>query len=147
MQKSFLFILFSIFITNHSYAQSKDAETIKKLNRDWLNSIIKRDTASLSKILAEDFLLINPGGMKQNKAENLANLRIPNMQVLSINIDSSEVKMLSADIGIINVWTNNQISADGKKKTLLISYQDVYRKRKNKWQAVAAHVMLLKEQL
>ncbi len=136
---SVLLILFS----NHSSGQNNDIETLKKLNRDFLNSIVNRDTATLSNILADDFLLINPGGAKRDKADNLSSVFTPNQKVVSVDIDSVEVRMLSGDIGLVTAWTNNKMEADNKETTFKICYQDVYMKRKNKWVAVAAHVSFL----
>ena len=45
------------------YSQSSDAETIKKLNRDWLNATVKGDTAILATIFASDFLLYRLNNM------------------------------------------------------------------------------------
>jgi ketosteroid isomerase-like protein len=131
-----------IFCTVRSSGQNPDIETLKKLNRDFLNSIVNRDTATLSTILADDFILINPGGMKRNKADNLAMVLASN-QKISVEIDSVEVRLLSSDVGLVTAWTNNKIEADNKETIFKISYQDVYMKRRNKWVAVAAHVSAL----
>jgi ketosteroid isomerase-like protein len=131
-----------IFFSIRSSGQNPDIETLKKLNRDFLNSIVNRDTATLSKILADDFILINPGGIKRNKADNLSGAMVSN-QKISVDIDSVEVRMLSGEVGLVTAWTNNKISADNKETKFKICYQDVYMKRRNKWVAVAAHVSLL----
>ncbi len=131
-----------IFCTVRSSGQNPDIETLKKLNRAFLNSIFNRDTATLSNILADDFILINPGGMKRNKADNLASTLISN-QKISVDIDSVEVRMLSGEVGLVTAWTNNVITTEKDKTTFKICYQDVYMKRRNKWVAVAAHVALL----
>jgi ketosteroid isomerase-like protein len=141
--KAFLFLtILLIFCSIRSSGQNSDIETLKKLNRDFLNSIVNRDTATLSKILADDFLLINPGGMKRNKADNLSSVLASN-QKISVDIDSVEVRLLSGDIGLVTAWTNNKIEADNKETMFKICYQDVYMKRRNKWVAVAAHVSAL----
>jgi ketosteroid isomerase-like protein len=141
--KAFLFLtVILIFCSIQSSGQNSDIETLKKLNRDFLNSIVNRDTATLSKILADDFLLINPGGMKRNKADNLS-LVLASNQKMSVNIDSVEIRILSGDVGLVTAWTNNKIEADNKETVFKICYQDVYMKRRNKWVAVAAHVSAL----
>ena len=116
---------------------------LKKLNRDWLNAIVHRDTLSLSHILADDFILINPGGAKRSKADNLASVLLPNQQVVSVDIDSEMVRMFSGEGGSITVWTTNTVDVGGVRKIFKICYQDVYMKRRNKWVAVSAHVSLL----
>ena len=135
-------VLFVSFSAN-VFGQNGDVETIKKLNRGFLDALVSKDTTALSKILADDFLLINPGGIKRNKKDNLAALQSSNQQVVSIDIDSSDVRLLTNDVGQITVWTNNVVDVDGKKTTLKICYQDTYAKRKKQWKAVAAHVTLL----
>jgi ketosteroid isomerase-like protein len=137
-----LSVLF-IFLSQLSSGQNRDKETLKQLNRDWLNAIVNRDTLSLSHILADDFMLINPGGAKRNKEDNLANLLLPHQQVVSVDIDSEMVRLLSGEVGLITAWTTNITNVDGVKKIFKICYQDVYMKRRNKWVAVSAHVSLL----
>lgn len=83
--------------------QNPDIETLKKLNKDFLNSIVNRDTATLSKILADDFMLINPAGMKRNKADNLSGVLNSN-QKISVDIDSVEVRLLSGEVGLVTAW-------------------------------------------
>ena len=127
----------------NSYGQSNDVEIIKKLNRRFLDALVNRDTAALSKILADDFLLINPGGIERTKADNLAGVLTPNQRVVSIQIDSTHVRMLSNEVGLITAWTTNVVTANGTTSKFNICYQDTYMKRKQGWQAVAAHVTLL----
>jgi ketosteroid isomerase-like protein len=134
-----LFVSFSV----NAFGQNADVETIKKLNRSFLNALINKDSTALSNILADDFLLINPSGIKRNKTDNLATLRLPNQQIVAIDIDSADVRLLTNDVGQITVWTNNTVVADGKKTILKICYQDTYAKRNKQWKAVAAHVTLL----
>jgi len=135
-------VLFVSFSAN-VFGQNGDVETIKKLNRGFLDALVSKDTTALSKILADDFLLINPSGIKRNKEDNLAALQSSNQQVVSIDIDSADVRLLTNDIGQITVWTTNVVIADGKKNTFKICYQDTYAKRNKQWKAVAAHVTLL----
>jgi hypothetical protein len=97
----------------------------------------------LSNILADDFMLINPGGIKRNKKDNLSGILSQNQKVMSVDIDSEEVRLLSPEVGLVTAWTTNKVIADGKESVFRICYQDVYMKRKNKWYAVAAHVTLL----
>jgi uncharacterized protein (TIGR02246 family) len=126
-----------------SFSQTGDISAIKKLNNTFLDAIVKKDTSALSSVLASDFILINPGGHKQNKAGNLANVLLPNQVVTSIHIDSEEVRLIGTDVGLITAWTTFVINVNGKKTTGKNCYQDVYVKRKNGWKAVAAHVTLL----
>ncbi|HEV3224345.1 MAG TPA: nuclear transport factor 2 family protein [Puia sp.] len=142
MKRVFYLSIILISFSFQSPGQNPDIETLKKLNRDFLNAIVNRDTTTLSNILADDFMLINPGGIKRNKADNLSNALTPNQKV-SVDIDSIEVRLLSGEVGLVTAWTNNVITTEKDNTTFKICYQDVYMKRRNKWVAVAAHVSLL----
>jgi len=129
-----------LFSSSSSNGQNSDVETLKKLNREFLNAIVNKDTAALSNILADDFMLVNPGGMKRNKQDNLTNILTPNQDVISVDIDSILVRLLSTDVGWVMAWTTNLVRANGINSTFKICYLDIYMKRKTKWVAVAAHV-------
>lgn len=58
--KSRLTILLTISMITTSFAQNKDAEILKKLNRDWISSYVTRDTATMSRIFADDLVLVSP---------------------------------------------------------------------------------------
>jgi uncharacterized protein (TIGR02246 family) len=135
-----------IFFPFDSLGQSQDMETIKELNQDWLNSIPKRDSSVLSKILADDFILIGANGARQTKKDNLLNLLSPNIETKSVKIDSVEVRLITPDVGVLTAWTHFVFKVEGKKMTGRNCYQDIYMKRKDKWLAVSAHVTLLGSQ-
>jgi uncharacterized protein (TIGR02246 family) len=139
-------LFFVIILTGFSLssnAQSADAITIKKLNREWLDAIVQEDSASIARILADDFVLINPGGMRRTKADNIPR-HIPGQQVTNIVIDSQEMRFLTDEVGVITVWTTNYITQGADKVVLKICYMDIYQKRNKQWKAVAAHVTMLK---
>jgi uncharacterized protein (TIGR02246 family) len=143
MKSIIAFCVLFVFYSFDCLGQNNDVETIKKLNRDWLNSFLTRDSATLSKILADDFILIRPNGSKSDKQNNLLNLVSPNIEFKSVKMDSVEVRMITPDVGILTAWTNFVFNADGKESNGSNCYQDVYVKRKNRWYAVSAHVTLL----
>jgi uncharacterized protein (TIGR02246 family) len=124
-------------------AQSSSRDIIKQLNQQFLNALVQKDSAALANILADDFVLINPSGMRRNKADNLAGLHVPGQTVTNIKIDSEDIRLFSEIFGIITVWTTNYISSGNENNILKICYMDIYQKRNGKWQAVAAHVTLL----
>ncbi len=142
--KTFLLPAVLVFVFSlNSLAQSQDIEAIKKLNQDWLNSMPKRDSSTLSRILSDDFILIAPNGARQTKKDNLSNLMSPNVEVRSVAIDSVNVRLLTPDVSVLSAWTHFVLRIDGKEMPGKNCYQDIYMKRKNQWVAVSAHVTLL----
>ena len=143
--RSLSILLLTLTFSANCFAQTNNEAILKGLNEKFLNALVNSDTTALSNVLASDFILVNPGGIKRNKADNLATLLIPNQKVLSINIDSVEVRMITGDVGIVSAWTTFVIEAGGKKTTGKNCYQDIYARRNNKWKAVSAHVTMLSE--
>jgi uncharacterized protein (TIGR02246 family) len=137
-------LLFSVLLTviiHNVFGQQKDIDELKTINRNWLNSYPKKDTATLAKIFADDFVLVSPKGAKMTKRDILSNLN--KLETVSIDIDDIDVRLLTSDVGLVTAYTTFVLRADGKEVTGKNCYQDVYVKRKGKWQAVAAHVTLL----
>jgi hypothetical protein len=140
MTKLLLSILLTTILGN-TFSQNKDIEELTRLNQDWLNSYHKKDTATLNKIFAYDFVLISPKGAKMTKRDIIDNLN--KQETVSINIDSIDVHLLTQNVGLITAYTTFVLKIDDKEITGQNCYQDVYIKRKDKWFAVAAHVTLL----
>ena len=126
-----------------SCQQQDGIQVVKKMNFDWLNAYPKRDTAVLSSILADDFIMINPNGNKQTKADNLANMLDPSVETTKVSFDSVDVKQLTPDVIVLNAWLNFTFKANGAELTGKNCYQDVYMRRNGKWLAVFAHVTSL----
>ena len=97
----------------------------------------------LAAILAEDFILISPNGSKWTKQAMINNLE--KQELISINIDSVNTRLLTENTAILTAYTSFVMKIDGKNVDAKNCYQDVYLKRKNRWQAVSAHVTLLNQ--
>lgn len=137
-------LLLSLLLTippQDVFSQAKEIEELTNINQDWLNSYPKKDAATLNRIFAEDFVLVSPKGTKLSKTNILANL--DKQETVSVKIDSVDVKLLTQDVGLVTAYTTFVLKIDGKETEGQNCYQDVYVKRRDKWQAVAAHVTLL----
>jgi uncharacterized protein (TIGR02246 family) len=140
MMRSILFCICSIWLIQGLSGQNSDEDTIKSLNQQWLQAIAKKDSAALGKILAPDFIMVNPAGMTMTRQDNLMSVSAPNIRFSSIHIDSAKVIMTGPETGMIYCWTSFAFTADGKEMSGKNGYLDIYVKRKSRWQAVAAHV-------
>jgi hypothetical protein len=138
--KRAIYLLFA-FTSRNLSAQGDDVEILTKLNQDWLRSIVEKDTTTLGRILARDFVLVAPNGKKMTRRDNLENLF--KQDVASIHIDSVRVRILTLNSGVITAYTTFVFNNDGKSATGQNCYQDIYLKRNGKWVAVSAHVTLL----
>jgi uncharacterized protein (TIGR02246 family) len=139
MKIIFSFLL--MIILQNTFSQNKDIEEIKKLNYDWINCYVTKDIVTYSRIFADDFLLMSPGGKKFSKKQTVNNLN--NQQITSTHIDSVDVRLLTNDVGILTGYITFVAKDGGKNVTGRTCYQDIYIKRKGRWFAVSAHVTSL----
>src|ERR1700743_1447011 len=137
-----LFVLIGILFSCNCLAQNNDAEALKKLNADWIGAYVTKDTATMSRIFADDLVLTNPSGKAMGKKEILNNLVAPGTEYLSTKVDTVSVRLFG-NIGIINAKITGTVKSNGNTSTFRTCYMDVYEKRKGRWYAVAAHVPLL----
>ena len=128
-------------VSQTCFSQSKDIEILKNLNKDWINSYPTKDSMTLNRIFADDFVLINHRGARMTKKDIISNL--DKQETLSTNIDTVDVKLLADNVGVVTAYTTFVLKSDGKEMTGQNCYQDIYVKRKGKWMAVMAHVTLL----
>jgi hypothetical protein len=56
----FLFFILLTLIFQSANSQDNDVEVLTRLNQDWLNSYPKKDSTTLERIFADDFVLITP---------------------------------------------------------------------------------------
>jgi ketosteroid isomerase-like protein len=122
-------------------SQSGDTDALKVLNAAFIHGYMTRDTASLSPIFANDFILINPAGQQRNKQEVL-NGFISSPHFLSCDVDTVEIRLYGT-IGLVLARAVFTTDDNGKKTTGKTNYLDVYEKRRGRWVAVAAHVTYL----
>jgi uncharacterized protein (TIGR02246 family) len=119
-------------------AQSDDAAAIKALNVAWIHAYMTKDTAIVSRIWADDIVLINPAGKKMTKPEMLHNL-VSGPDFQSAVVDTADVRLLG-NVALITAHVSFTFALDGKVTTGHTGYLDVYEKRKEKWVCIAAHV-------
>lgn len=136
-----LIVVISLLSSQYSFSQNKDIEELTRLNKAWIDSYPLKDAATLSGILADDFVLISPSGTKMTKANAVDN--VANQEPITVNIDSVNVRLVTPDVGLVTAWLSFKTHPSDKEIAAKNCYQDVYVKRKGRWFAVAAHVTLL----
>jgi len=141
--KNILFYLSTILYSCTGFAQSGDRQVIKQLNEDWIHAYPTKDTTTMSRIFADDIILIAPNGSKMNKRQMLAATASPEQKIKSAQVDSVDVRLLNKNVGLIMAYTSFVFLVDGKEMPGRNCYLDVYERRKGRWVAVAAHVTLL----
>jgi len=142
--KPFIFLL-SSFLSLTCIAQtssSGDVKTLEKLNEDWIHSYPTKDTVTLSRIFADDLIMITPNGSRMSKKDIIANVASQRQQVASAKVDKVQVRLLG-NIALVMAEASFVSVDNGKETPGRTNYLDVYEKRKGRWVAIAAHVTYL----
>jgi len=114
---------------------SIDVEILDKLNKAYVDSVLKSDVRWFDEHLSEDFLNSNPDGSIVDRAGFLAQIAKP---VALKGLEPREVKIrLFGGFAIIHAKTVYR-KPDGQ--TGAGRYTDIWQRRDGRWQCVAAHV-------
>jgi ketosteroid isomerase-like protein len=122
-------------------AQQTDSAIVSKLNLDWIASYAKRDTTTMQRILADDFLLISPIGTKFDRESTIRNVGSMERTTVS-TVDSSWVRVFG-NTALLVAYTHFSITSNGQTTNGRNCYSDLYVKRNGVWQAVSGHVTML----
>jgi uncharacterized protein (TIGR02246 family) len=110
-----------------------DLDTLRRLNDDYIASVLARDARRFSEILADDFLCTLPDGSLIDRAAFLAELTQPR-PIDGLRIEDVNIRLFG-DVAIVHARTTftrpDGTSAAGR-------YTDVWARRRGVWLAVAA---------
>ena len=112
--------------------------TIAQLERDWVAAIVKRDTTTLDRLLAEDFSGTSPTAHVYTKAMALDDLTDATYVVTSMDLDEISVNSYG-DTAVAFTSQEEKSRYAGKDIGGHYHFTDVWAKRDGRWQAVASH--------
>ncbi|HEY0322960.1 MAG TPA: nuclear transport factor 2 family protein [Pyrinomonadaceae bacterium] len=119
-------------------SDSQDKTEILKIEQQYLDAHIKRDTARLDEILSDDFTFSRAWGGVANKAERLALLENPSFTFDSIETSEVEVTVdgdTARVTGRAVVHGHNYLGESSM--TTPYSYERTYERRDGRWQIVS----------
>ena len=114
---------------------SADVEaTLKKIEQELVDTIVKSDTSAFEKYLTSDYLGIGPDGVTQNKSELLADIKSGTLKLESSTLSEMKVQVTSPDMAVVVYRTTDKGAYKGKDVTGEYRWLDVFVKRGGKWQ-------------
>jgi hypothetical protein len=108
--------------------------TVKKIEQEILDGILKSDTSALEKYLTSDYLGIGPDGATQNKSEFLSDVKSGALKLESSKESEMKVQVADPDMAVVLYRTNDKGTYKGKDITGEYRWLDVFVKRGGKWQ-------------
>ena len=112
--------------------------TITQLERDWVAAIVKKDTASLDRLLADEFNGTSPTAHTYTKAMAIDDLKNGTYVVDSMDLDEVSVNAYG-DTAVAFTSQEEKSRYAGKDLGGHYHFTDVWTKRDGRWQAVASH--------
>jgi hypothetical protein len=111
-----------------------DEATLKKIEQELTDSILKSDTAAFEKYLTSDYLGIGPDGAAQNKSELVSDIKSGTLKLESSKISDMKVQVADPDMAVVVYRTTDKGTYKGKDVTGEYRWLDVFVKRGGKWQ-------------
>ena len=140
--KTRLFLVAALFCLS-SVARAADPapaveEQLKKIEQDWANAYVKRDTAFVEKITSGDFEFIGPDGNMVGKAEYVKSMNGDTV-FTGFKVDELKIRVYGDTAVVLGLAT---ISArtKGEDESGRYSFTDVFVKEQGEWKAVSGHV-------
>lgn len=102
-------------------------------------STIGGDIPALSRLFADDYVLVNSDASVENKQQALADFRMPGFKIDPYAMEQP-VEIVWADAALIGGVVNLSWTQDGKHQTRLIRIVHVWAKRDGGWRMVYTQV-------
>jgi len=118
-------------------------QMIMQMEREWAGAYVKRDAATLDRLLASDFMDADDNGNTQNKAQYIDLAKNPVGTFYSGEFSDTKVRVY----GDTAVSTGRLvIKGSNREQGEAFRYTGVYVKRQGRWQAVASHLSRIAQQ-
>jgi ketosteroid isomerase-like protein len=118
--------------------RTSDEQQLTKIENDWAVSYVKRDTAFLQRITADDFTFIGPDGNMVNKADYIKGLTGDTV-FSGFKIDDLKIRTYG-DAAVVVGLATIIVKMKGEDDSGQYSFTDVFVKQKGEWKAVSGQV-------
>ncbi len=113
-------------------------QVLTKLEQEWADAIVKRDLATIDRIVAEDFLLTDLPEQQLTKAMHLETIKSGSYAASTLTLDAMKVRVFG-DTAIATYNQTEKSQTKGQDSSGRYHLTDVWLKRNGKWQVVTEH--------
>jgi ketosteroid isomerase-like protein len=124
---------------SHAVSNRQDEQAILQVERQYIKANLNGDTATLEKILADDFT-IRSRWKSESKAQRLALLESSDFSFEAIDTDNVEVEVNGDSAVLTGVASIESRYGDMEVHGLSYSFTRTYEKRQGRWQIVSVRI-------
>lgn len=142
MKRKSLFALaatLSLLMTLSVVAQSGGGSTeeqIEKLENDRAQAVVKGDVATLDKMTADDYTIIDRAGRMRDKQATMAAIKSGDIKLTSNKLSDLKVRVYG-DTAVITGRSDAEGTVNGTPSNGPVRFTRVYVKKGGQWQCVA----------
>lgn len=110
-------------------------ETLKRLEREWGDAIVKRDPATIDRIIADDYILTSPEGRLVTKAQILKTFRgpgDPSFVVMDVGLEEMTIRIFG-ETALVSSRFALKVQSEGRTIETPFRHTDVFVKQKGGW--------------
>jgi ketosteroid isomerase-like protein len=112
---------------------------IEKLEHEWVDAIERKDTATLDRLLADDFAGTSATAHTFPKSFAIEDIQNGSYAVESMDIDEISVNVYNNDTAVAFVSQDEKSKFNGKDSSGHYHFTNVWVKRNGSWNVVASH--------
>jgi ketosteroid isomerase-like protein len=112
-------------------------QNLMQMERDWTQAGLKKDVASLDKIVADDWVAIGFDGKTVTKAEVIADLKSGASATQSVELGAMKVRVFG-NTAVVTGSDTEKSTYKGKDSSGKYVWTDVFVMRQGRWQAAAS---------
>ncbi len=144
--KRFFILIAALLMSTLVLSQTKSASakgkaggdakaTLEQMEKDRAQAVVKKDTATLEKMTADDYQLIDTNGKMRSKAETMDAIKSGAITIQSNDVDDLKVQVYG-NAAVVTGRSSPKGTIDGKDISGPIRFTRVYVKRNGTWQSV-----------
>jgi ketosteroid isomerase-like protein len=118
--------------------RSKDEQAVLQTLHQWVDALQRNDTAAVERIVADDYLNTTAEGSVLNKEQDTASLKSGDVKFESAATEDVKVRLFGKTAVVTGIGRFKG-TYKGRPFTVNERFTDVYVKRHDRWQPVAAH--------
>jgi hypothetical protein len=115
---------------------STPEDSVRAVELSRAQTLLRADTAALSRMVADEFFEISRLGQLRTKADNIRDIASSDLRLLSVRYDSLTVRIYG-EVAVLRGIADNAGTFRGFPFAGKIRYTRIFIRRDGRWQAVA----------